>query len=127
MVAILEAIHARKVFGGGLPGHRATTAVEDFSLVFDDEKPSITAVVGESGSGKTMTARLLLGFETPTAGEIQYRGKQLNSLDGGGVHSGVMFRFIILSTASIMCSKSLSSSLALQDPARNEQASSIES
>ncbi len=83
MATILEAIHANKVFGGGLLDRSATVAVEDFSLAFVEEKPTITAVVGESGSGKTTVARLMLGFEAPTGGEIQYRGKSLPSLSAG--------------------------------------------
>ncbi len=82
MAAILEAIHAHKVFGGGILDATTTVAVDDFSLTFDDAQPSITAVVGESGSGKTTIARLMLGFEQPTSGEIRYRGTALTALDG---------------------------------------------
>ena len=43
----------------------------------DGEPPTIIAIVGESGSGKTTMARLLLGLETPTTGEVLYKGKDL--------------------------------------------------
>jgi peptide/nickel transport system ATP-binding protein len=39
-------------------------------------------VAGESGSGKTTLAMLLLGFITPTTGEIIYRGKNIATLEG---------------------------------------------
>jgi oligopeptide transport system ATP-binding protein len=34
-------------------------------------------IVGESGSGKTTLGRLLIGFDTPTAGEITYEGRSV--------------------------------------------------
>ncbi len=37
-------------------------------------------VVGESGSGKTTTGRCLLRLETPTAGELLFRGERLTGL-----------------------------------------------
>ncbi|MDQ2805107.1 MAG: ABC transporter ATP-binding protein [Pseudomonadota bacterium] len=37
-------------------------------------------IVGESGSGKTTTGRCLLRLETPTAGELLFRGESLTEL-----------------------------------------------
>jgi peptide/nickel transport system ATP-binding protein len=47
----------------------------------DDKPPRITAIVGESGSGKTTLARLLLGLETPTEGEVLYRGQNIQNMN----------------------------------------------
>uniref|UniRef100_UPI000B7F85DA ABC transporter ATP-binding protein n=1 Tax=Candidatus Entotheonella palauensis TaxID=93172 RepID=UPI000B7F85DA len=80
MGVLLEARHVTKVFGGGLFSRNRTVALEDFSLAIHREPPTITAVVGESGSGKTTLARLLLGLETPTEGEVLYDGKSLREL-----------------------------------------------
>jgi peptide/nickel transport system ATP-binding protein len=46
-------------------------------------------VAGESGSGKTTLAMLLLGFVTPTSGQILYKGKDIQSLRG---EERMMFR-----------------------------------
>ncbi len=34
-------------------------------------------IVGESGSGKTTTARILLGLEQPTSGEVDFKGHRM--------------------------------------------------
>ena len=39
------------------------------------------AIVGPSGSGKSTLFRLLLGFETPTSGQIYYDDRDLSGLD----------------------------------------------
>ncbi|HZD09702.1 MAG TPA: ATP-binding cassette domain-containing protein, partial [Candidatus Binatia bacterium] len=80
MTALLEASNVSKIYRTGLIAKKETVALEDFSLTVDPENPSITAVVGESGSGKTTMARLLLGLEAPTQGEVFYRGKRLSQL-----------------------------------------------
>lgn len=40
----------------------------------DLREGEILGVVGESGSGKSTLGRMLLGLETPTAGELRYQG-----------------------------------------------------
>jgi ABC-type oligopeptide transport system ATPase subunit len=84
----LELRHVRRVYGGRGPfglSQREVVALNDFSLTIDETNPSIVAVVGESGSGKTTMARLLLGLETPTSGEVLYRGTDLQKLKGAHV------------------------------------------
>lgn len=79
MTAFLEMRDVTKVFGSG---PTSTTAVADFSHAIDEQIPTITAIAGESGSGKSTIARLLLGFEKPTSGEVLYRGKNVQNLNG---------------------------------------------
>jgi peptide/nickel transport system ATP-binding protein len=82
--ALLELRHVRRTFGGGgkLFDQRQVVALADFSLSIAADHPSITAVVGESGSGKTTMARIALGLDTPTSGEVLYQGKSLQKLSG---------------------------------------------
>jgi peptide/nickel transport system ATP-binding protein len=80
MPPLLEARDVTKSFGGGLLDRRHTVALRRFSIGLAEGRPSVTAVVGESGSGKTTLARLLLGFLTPTAGRVAYRGRDLATL-----------------------------------------------
>jgi ABC-type oligopeptide transport system ATPase subunit len=80
-VPLIELRHVRKVFGGGnMFRRREVAALKDFSLTINAEPPSIVAVVGESGSGKTTMARMLLGLELPSSGEVLYRGTDLQRL-----------------------------------------------
>lgn len=83
MTALLQCRHVTKVFSRGLLDQARTVAVDDFSLSIESKPPTITAVVGQSGSGKTTLARLLLGLETPTRGEVLFDGKNLRTLNGG--------------------------------------------
>lgn len=82
MTALLEARRVSKVFGRGLVKRHRILALQDFSLTIERKEPAITGVVGESGSGKTTMARLFLGLESPTHGEVLYEGKDLHRLSG---------------------------------------------
>ncbi len=69
MGALLEIRNLRKDFAfGSLLSRLRITAVDDVS--FHVMPAEIFALAGESGCGKTTTARLILGFEEPTAGSI---------------------------------------------------------
>jgi peptide/nickel transport system ATP-binding protein len=83
MAPLIEFRKVSKIFGGGLFDKKRTVALENFSMTIDDAPPLITAVVGESGSGKTTLARLLLGLETPTEGEVLYRGRSVARMNRG--------------------------------------------
>ena len=68
---ILEADRLTKTYK--IRGRREhLTAVDQVS--FAVPAGSTTAVVGESGSGKTTVARMALGLETPTSGEVRIDG-----------------------------------------------------
>jgi peptide/nickel transport system ATP-binding protein len=81
---MLELKAVGKVYGGGLFGARANAALRDVSLTFSANRPRIVAVVGESGSGKTTLAQILLGFLSPSSGEVLYEGKDVARLDPTG-------------------------------------------
>ncbi len=80
---LLEAEHLSKVFPlrSGLLG-RATKlqAVRDVSLRVGPSES--VAIVGETGSGKTTVARMVMGLETPSAGEVRADGVVLSARPG---------------------------------------------
>jgi len=78
---LLEALNVTKVFGDSLFSKRRMVAVDDVSLIINEERPTITAIAGESGSGKTTLARLLLGMTQPTAGAIRFKGQDLTKIN----------------------------------------------
>jgi peptide/nickel transport system ATP-binding protein len=73
----MEAKNLTKVYGRGLFRKERTVALEDFSFAISGDRPDITTIAGESGSGKTTLANLVLGFLTPTSGEILYQGSNI--------------------------------------------------
>lgn len=73
-MALLEVQHLTKIFTvGSLFSRLRIRAVDEVSLTI--ERGQIFTLAGESGCGKTTTARIILGFEYPTRGEILYQGK----------------------------------------------------
>ena len=81
MTPLLEVRDVTKEYvGGGLFGRHKTVALANFSLAFSGERPTVLAIAGESGSGKTTLARLILGFISPTQGQVLYQGKPLQSM-----------------------------------------------
>src|SRR5437773_7575262 len=50
------------------------------SISFTIAAATTLGLVGESGCGKTTTSRLILGLERPTAGRIQFEGKDVATL-----------------------------------------------
>jgi ABC-type glutathione transport system ATPase component len=71
----LEVAHLRKVFKirKGAPGQNELVAVDDVS--FAVPRSGSLAVVGESGSGKTTLARMIVGLEIPTRGQVLLDGQ----------------------------------------------------
>ena len=82
MSDLLEFKNVTKTYSRGLLSRVSTTALNDISLKLETEEPTILTVAGESGSGKTTLAMLLLGFITPTSGQILYKGKDIQTLRG---------------------------------------------
>lgn len=52
---------------------------------FHAEPGEFVALVGPSGCGKSTLLRMLLGFETPDSGSVQYDSQDLSTLDVGAV------------------------------------------
>src|SRR3954462_6691566 len=65
---VLEAAGVCKRFGG-------LVAVNDVDLTVHERE--IVGLIGPNGAGKTTFFNCLTGMETPTAGEIVYRGQRL--------------------------------------------------
>lgn len=73
---VIEVRGLFKTFVSGRLGGRlgGVAAVRDVS--FRLESGRTLALVGESGSGKTTVARMIVGLETPSAGEIECFGRR---------------------------------------------------
>jgi ABC-type oligopeptide transport system ATPase subunit len=66
---------------GGLFGGPDVTALQPVTFRLSNGAPNIISIVGQSASGKTTLARIVLGFEKPSAGRICYRGRDLRTMD----------------------------------------------
>lgn len=75
------------------------------------------ALVGPSGSGKSTAMRLLLGFDTPQAGNVYYDGQDLAGLDVVAVRRqlGVVLQTSRLSSGSIFENLAGGALISLED------------
>ncbi|MEM7725793.1 MAG: NHLP bacteriocin export ABC transporter permease/ATPase subunit, partial [Cyanobacteria bacterium P01_A01_bin.45] len=94
----------------------------DGALTLDDvslraEPGEFIALVGPSGSGKSTLFRLLLGFENPESGSINYDGQELAGLDIGAVRRqlGVVLQNSRLMSASIFDNISSNANLTMEE------------
>lgn len=79
MTTLLDVRNVSKRFTmGGLFGRKTVDAVVDASFSLSTEDPEIFTIIGESGSGKTTLARMILGLEDPSEGEILFRGEKVD-------------------------------------------------
>ena len=75
---ILEAKHVTRRFPAS--DGRTLVANDDINLKF--YKGKTLGLVGESGCGKSTFMRFLVSLDTPSEGEILYRGKDITKLKG---------------------------------------------
>lgn len=68
METIIELKHLSKAFG-------ANVVLKDINATV--EKGDVTCIIGASGSGKSTMLRCINLLETPTSGDILYRGKSI--------------------------------------------------
>ena len=61
----------------------AVTALHPMSFWLDGAAPKIISIVGQSGSGKSTMGSLMLGFAQPTAGEVTFKGHDINRMGAG--------------------------------------------
>jgi peptide/nickel transport system ATP-binding protein len=75
MEKLLEVNNLTKVFSlGSMLSRIRITAVDNVSFYINPGE--IFALAGESGCGKTTAAKMILGFERPTSGNIVHKGRK---------------------------------------------------
>ncbi|MFW5986531.1 MAG: ABC transporter ATP-binding protein [Halanaerobiales bacterium] len=80
--SLIKSNNLTKVFTKGQGFSKSTlTAVNRVSFSMSADRPEIFTLAGESGSGKSTLANLILGFEQPTSGSIEYKGSTISSID----------------------------------------------
>ena len=82
MADLLALRSVTKAYSRGLISRTSTVALNNMSLTLKENEPTILTVAGESGSGKTTLAMLLLGFLSPSSGQILYKGRDISRLKG---------------------------------------------
>ena len=73
--SLLRVQNAVKHFGG-----RGRTARALNGVSFEVRRGEVFCVVGESGCGKSTLARVIVGLETPDAGEVHFDGARIDNI-----------------------------------------------
>jgi len=75
--ALMEIQGAERVFGGGrsLLGREKPGVHAVQNVSFDIRAGETLGIVGESGCGKSTLARMLVGLDLPTGGQISFKGE----------------------------------------------------
>ena len=71
-----------------------TVAVNGIDLILEDGR--FIVLLGPSGCGKTTTLRMIAGLETPTAGRIEFAGRDITHLGATERDVGFVFQFYAL-------------------------------
>ena len=81
---LLEVHDVQKHFpiGGSLFGAKRALVKAVDGISFTIDTGETLGLVGESGCGKTTTSKLVLAAETPTAGRIEFEGRDVAQLKG---------------------------------------------
>lgn len=80
---LLKVDNITKVFTKGQGFSKSTlTAVNKASFTLKSDSPEIFTIAGESGSGKSTIAKLILGFENVSSGDIFYDGVNIDQIKG---------------------------------------------
>ena len=89
---LLEVNQLTKEFSqGNVISRMKLTAVDNIS--FHIKPAEIFTLAGESGCGKSTTAKVVLGFEEPTLGEVLFDGDKLKSGEKAWITRGVQAIF----------------------------------
>lgn len=84
-------LELRHIFQNYTSGARMFTAVQDINLTVQEGE--FVALVGPSGCGKSTLLRILTGLQSPSEGEVLYRGQPL---DGVNPHATIVFQTFAL-------------------------------
>jgi peptide/nickel transport system ATP-binding protein len=68
------------VSAGGLVGGGTRTVKANESITMDAREAETVAIVGESGCGKSTLAKVLMGLETGTAGDVELNGVNITDM-----------------------------------------------
>lgn len=79
VLSVVEAECEFKVKQGMFSSPKPLRAVNNISL--DLRKGEVLALVGESGCGKSTLAKIMLGLQQPTSGDIKINGKSLKHVE----------------------------------------------